>query len=122
MTRIDLGPAEVDLLRIRAGDRNQFNIKLTDSNGPVNLSDSVIEAQARLTPVDSAIAVSAVIEMIDAVGGHFKMSWPGDDVRTALAVEVSWEGVWDLQMTETGEEPQTLVAGKFTIESDVTRE
>jgi hypothetical protein len=120
MTVIDVGPAKMDLLRIRAGDRNLFNVKLSDSGGPVNLTDSTIEAQARLTAIDPDIAVSAVIAVIDATGGQFEMRWPGEDVRTALAGAEKWEGVWDLQVYDTGEEPQTLVAGVFTIEADVT--
>ena len=120
MTVIDVGPAKMDLLRIRAGDRNLFNVQLTDSNGPVNLTDSTIEAQARRSTTDPEIAVSAVIAIIDHNQGRFEMRWPGEDVRTALAGAEEWEGVWDLQVFETGEEPQTLVAGIFTMEADVT--
>ena len=121
MTVIDVGPAKLDLLRIRAGDRNAFNVKLTDSNGIVNLTDKVIEAQARIRPTDPAIAVSAVITMTDVAQGEFEMRWPGEDVRDVLAGADTWSGVWDLQITEPGQDPQTLVAGAFTIESDVTR-
>ena len=121
MTVIDVGPAKMDLLRIRAGDRNQFNVTLTDSNGPVDLTNKTIEAQARVTPIDSAIAISAAISIIDPAAGKFEMSWPGDEVRTALAGAATWDGVWDLQIQDTGEDPVTLVAGIFTIESDVTR-
>lgn len=121
MTVIDVGPAKLDLLRIRAGDRNAFTVRLTDSNGVVNLSDKTIEAQARLTPTDTTIAVSAVISIIDATQGLFEMRWPGEDVRTVLDSSDKWSGVWDLQMAEGSEDPQTLVAGAFTIESDVTR-
>ena len=120
MTSIDVGPAKMDLLRIRAGDRNLFNVKLSDSGGPVNLTDSTIEAQARKTAIDPEIAVSAVIAVVDASQGQFEMRWPGEDVRDVLAGAEEWEGVWDLQVYEPGEDPQTLVAGKFTIEADVT--
>jgi len=121
MSVIDVGPAKMDLLRIRAGDKNLFNVKLTDSSGPINLTDSVLEAQARKTPTDAAIAVSAVISVIDATQGRFEMRWPGEAVRTALAGAEKWSGVWDLQISNAGEDPVTLVAGVFTIESDVTR-
>jgi hypothetical protein len=122
MTVIDVGPAKLDLLRIRAGDRNAFNIKLTDSNGIVNLSDKTIEAQARLTPTEpDPPAVSAIINMTDPAQGEFELRWPGDAIRDVLGSADSWTGVWDLQLTETGQDPQTLVAGAFTIESDVTR-
>lgn len=121
MTVIDVGPAKLDLLRVRAGDRNKFNVQLTDSRGPVNLTNTTIEAQARVTPVDTEIAVTAAITMIDATQGRFQLSWPGEDVRAILNGSDSWKGVWDLQMTPDGEDPQTLVAGQFTVESDVTR-
>jgi len=121
MTVIDVGPAKMDLLRIRAGDKNLFNVKLTDSSGPLNLTDSVIAAQARKTAVDPTIAVSAVIAVTNATQGTFEMRWPGEDVRDVLNGSETWNGVWDLQIGEAGEDPVTLVAGVFTIESDVTR-
>jgi hypothetical protein len=122
MTVIDAGPVKMDLLRIRAGDRNQFNVKLSNTSGPINITDFVIAAQARLTPTDATIAVAAVITITSATAGEFKMEWPGDDVSTLLAGGETWKGVWDLQVTEPGDTfPQTLMAGVFTAESDVTR-
>jgi hypothetical protein len=122
MAVIDAGPVKMDLLRIRAGDRNLFTIKLSNNSGPIDITDFVIEAQVRTEPTDGVIAISAVIAIVDAAQGQFSMRWPGDDVRDLLAGADTWEGVWDLQVTESvGEDPQTLLAGLFTAESDVTR-
>jgi hypothetical protein len=121
MTVIDVGPVKMDLLRIRAGDRNLFTVKLTDSAGAIDITDFVIEAQARVTPTEPTVAVAATITLVDAAQGTFEMRWPGEDVRDVLAGSETWEGVWDLQVTEPGEDPHTLMAGLFTIESDVTR-
>jgi hypothetical protein len=120
MAVIDVGPPKVDLLRIRAGDRNLITVTLTQNGQPFDLSGLTVEAQARLTPNDSTIAVEAVINILNAEEGQFEMRWPGDDVRTLLDNQKGWFGVWDLQVGN-GFDPQTLMAGIFTIEPDVTR-
>jgi hypothetical protein len=117
---IDIGPPKVDLLRIRAGDRNLFTLKLTTKGLPFDLTGLTVEAQARLTPLDPAIAVTAVINVLDAEQGLLEMRWPGEDVRALLADNSNWNGVWDLQVGN-GSDPQTLMAGVFTVEPDVTR-
>lgn len=121
MSAIDVGPAKLDLLRIRAGDRNLFNIKLTSNDQPVDLTGLTIEAQARVTPVTPEIALTAVITVVDAPQGELEMRWPGDDVQVLLNGANNWSGVWDLQIGDGSEDPQTLVAGVFTVEPDVTR-
>jgi baseplate upper protein BppU len=121
MAAIDVGPPKVDLLRIRAGDRNLFSIKLTQNDQPFDLTGLTIKAQARLTPVDTTIALTAVITVVDALEGHFEMRWPGDAVQTLLAGANEWSGVWDLEIDSASEDPQTLMAGVFTVEPDVTR-
>jgi len=120
MATVDIGPPKVDLLRIRAGDRNLFTMKLTQNDQPFDLTGLTIEAQARSTPIDTVIAVTAVITVIDAEQGHFEMRWPGNEVRALVADKVAWNGVWDLQVGN-GSDPQTLMAGVFTVEPDVTR-
>lgn len=121
VSAIDVGPAKLDLLRIRAGDRNLFNIKLTSNDQPVDLTGLTIEAQARVTPVTPEIALTAVITVVDAPQGELEMRWPGDDVQVLLNGANNWSGVWDLQIGDGSEDPQTLVAGVFTVEPDVTR-
>lgn len=120
MATIDIGPPKVDLLRVRAGDRNLFNIRLTQDGQPFDLTGMIVEAQARATPMDSVIALTAVITVIDPLEGLFEMRWPGEDVQTLLADKSAWNGVWDLQVGN-GSDPQTLMAGVLTIEPDVTR-
>ena len=121
MAVIDVAPPKVDLLHIRAGDRNLLNIKLTQDGGPFDLTGAIIEAQARVTAIDANVALTAVISMIDPVQGLFEMRWPGDEVQTLLNGASEWKGVWDLQVTIGAADPQTLMAGAFTAETDVTR-
>jgi hypothetical protein len=121
MAAIDVGPPKVDLLRIRAGDRNLFTIKLTQNDAPFNLTGMTIKAQARLTPIDPTVALTALITVIDALQGHFEMRWPGEDVQTLLAGANQWSGVWDLEIDSGAADPQTLMAGVLTVEPDVTR-
>lgn len=122
MTKIDLGPPRVDLLRIRAGDRNKINVKLTQAGEPIDVSEWVLEAQARLTAISAdPPALIAVVTIVDGPEGLIEIRWPGDDVRTLLGSEAKWSGVWDLQRDNDEEDPDTLMAGKFTAEEDVTR-
>ncbi len=121
MAAIDIGPPTVDLLRVRAGDRNLFKVKLVQDGSPIDLTGLTIEAQARVTALAAVIAVSALITVTDEAEGEFDMSWPGDDVRTLLGTKSGWTGVWDLQISSGSSDPQTLMAGAFTVEPDVTR-
>ena len=121
MAAIDVGPPKVDLLRIRAGDRNLFKMKLVQNGSPIDLTDLTIEAQVRSVPLAETIALSASITVTDAAEGEFEMRWLGEDVRTLLANKSGWTGVWDLEISSDGLDIQTLMAGIFTIEPDVTR-
>jgi hypothetical protein len=122
MTKIDLGPPQVDLLRVRAGDRNVINLKLKHGLTAVDVTGWVLEAQARHTAISpDPPALTAVVTVVDGPGGIFEIRWPGDDVRTLLAGLDEWKGVWDLQRNNDPNDPETLMAGKFTAEEDVTR-
>lgn len=118
---VSLAPANLDMLGVRAGDRNLVQLTFLAGGLPLDLTGATIEAQARLTPTDAAAAVTGEIDVTDAAAGQLDLRWPGDDVRTLLGAEESWSGVWDLQSTMPGEDPVTLVAGRFTAAMDVTR-
>jgi hypothetical protein len=120
MATIDVGPPKVDLLRVRAGDRNLFTIRLTQDGQPFPLTGMIIEAQARVTPTTPEIALTAVCTILDAPNGLFEIRWPGADVQALLNGANLWSGVWDLQVGN-GSDPQTLMSGVFTAEADVTR-
>jgi hypothetical protein len=80
MVTLTIGPAVLDLAGIRAGDRNLIDLTLTANGVPVNLTGTVVESQARLTPTDP-VALSAVVTMVNAAAGHLTIRWPGEDVR-----------------------------------------
>lgn len=122
MTVIDVGPAKVDLLRIRAGDRNLLKIAVTSNGGAMDLTGMTAEAQARLSPnAPDPPALTAVVTITDEFNGLLELRWPGAEVENVLAGADKWTGVWDLQLINPGEDPLTLVAGAFSIEPDVTR-
>jgi hypothetical protein len=121
-TTLTLGPAAVNLVGVRAGDRNLFGIALVEGETPVDLTGLTATAQARKSATDpDPAALTAVVEVIDAPGGRLTVRWPGAAVTAVLAGAATWAGVWDLQIGSTGADPVTLVAGTFTAETDVTR-
>ena len=119
---VPLGPVPVDLKGVRAGDRNQFTASISISGAPADLTGYTITAQARKKSTDQgAPAISAVVEVLDAPNGLILVRWPGADVTTLLGTSAAWAGVWDLQVATGGQEPVTILAGKFAAEQDVTR-
>jgi len=117
---VPLGPACVDITGVRAGDRNLMAVTLTTAGQPFDLTGLVVSAQARLNPLATE-AISAVVDVVDAVAGRVMLYWPGDEVTAMLAGKTSWKGVWDLQVSQTGADPVTFAAGKFSAVMDVTR-
>ena len=120
MATVNLSPAPTDLVGIRAGDRNLITFTVKSGGVAMDLTGKSVEAQARLTPNDSAV-LAAVVTITDAVNGKGTLRWPGDAVRTLLAGAATWAGVWDMQMTTTGQDPVTITAGTFGAVMDVTR-
>ena len=120
VTAISLAPPKLDLAGIRAGDRNQIQMTLTTGGVPVDLTGVLLTAQARET-VGTEVALTAVCTVTDPTHGVFTMRWPGNAVRDLVAGAPSWTGVWDLQMG-TEDTAQTILAGSFTADNDVTRD
>lgn len=122
MVTVPLGPAPVDLTGVRAGDRNQFAVHLTMGTSNVDLTGYTLTASARKKATDQgAPALDGVVDVITANQGRIVVHWPGADVATLLGTSAKWTGVWDLQAVQAGQEPVTLLAGKFEAEWDVTR-
>ena len=119
-TMIPLGPAPVDIRGVRAGDQNQFVMTITSAGAPVDLTGMEVTASARVKPLD-ADSVDAVIELLDAAAGKISIAWPGEAVRDWMGAKATVNGVWDLQIANTGSDPITVVAGSFGAEMDVTR-
>lgn len=120
MSVVMLGPATVDIVGVRAGDQNLIELTLTTNGAPMNITGMVVQAQARLTST-SPDALSAVITVTDAARGVLEVRWPGADVTALLGTKSSWNGVWDMQVGNPGNDPVTVAAGRFVAEMDVTR-
>lgn len=120
MPTLTLGPAPLDLSGVRAGDRNLISVVLLVDGNPLDITGTTVTSQVRKTPVDP-VALDAEVTVVDAVDGQLTVRWPGDDIRTLLAGQPQWVGVWDLQVQWPGEDPITMVAGRFTASMDVTR-
>lgn len=116
-----LGPAQANLSGVRAGDRNQFHIIITQQGAPLDLTGLSPRAQVRAKATDETSTTEAVIAVVDAPAGHLLVSWPGDAIRTLLAGKATFKGVWDLQLASNGSDPQTVLAGTFQADMDVTR-
>lgn len=122
MASLQMGPAQVDLLGVRAGDRNVVTLELTTGGSPWNLTGAVLSAQARKVATDAEFALEATVTPLDETVGHYQLEWDGEAVRTLLGADTGWEGVWDLQVIEATQTlAETVAAGKLTCEQDVTR-
>lgn len=117
---VDLTPVPVDLLGVRAGDTNAIPFTLREDGALMNLTGAVVTAQARKTPTDAEVLSAVVIVNADPATGQLVTTWDGELVRTLLAGQNAWTGVWDMQVTK-GAVVKTVAAGKFTLVMDVTR-
>lgn len=119
---IHAGPGKLDLTGIRAGDRNEFAVTLHHGDVGIDLTGYDVQAQARKQASDQDPAVTAVCTITDPPQGQLTMTWPGEDVAALMpGTLIAWCGVWDMQITPSGGVPQTVIAGRFKAEMDVTR-
>jgi hypothetical protein len=121
---VSLSPAQLDVTGVRAGDRNLLTIVVKTGGVPMNLTGRTITSQVRARPTDAdPPALDAVVAIVDAVAGKLTIRWPGPDVAALLGESASYQGSWDLQVSDTvaGADPITVAAGRWTAEIDVTR-
>lgn len=121
MASVKLGPTQLDLSGIRAGDINQINFALTRNGLPVNLTNYTIAAEVRKTAVDTVVMITATTQVIDPEQGTFYIAFDGEDVRAALGGAASVKGVWDLELSSGTGAALTIAAGSFEAVMDVTR-
>lgn len=93
---------------------------------PIDLTDHVIAAQARVSAKDQVVAATAIITNpvgYDITIGEFAVSWDEAELRALVdaATGDRWIGVWDLQITKPDGSVRTRVRGIFTAILDVTR-
>lgn len=122
MAVLDMTPAVLDIVGVRAGDSNTRSFKLSADGQPWDLTGMTVTAQARKKHTDpDPPALTAAITMTGAALGEFLLSWPGDQVTALLGAATAWAGVWDLQVRSGSDLPVTVLAGKFQCAADVTR-
>lgn len=121
--RIDLGPSRLDLRGIPAGDDVAIALSFKDSDGiGQDTSGATLNAQVRSSATDDEVQITAQVSAIDASNGEWSVLFSGTDTRTVLGDQSSWSGVWDLEITLSGQaNPRTVLGGRFQIETDVTR-
>jgi hypothetical protein len=119
---VDVNPAPVDLVGVRAGDDTSLVVLIHNAGTPIDLTGCTVSAQARKTASDPLPAITAACTVTDAPGGQALVTWDGTDVSGLMPTPaVSWDGVWDLQLADTGGVIRTVAAGKFGAVMDVTR-
>jgi hypothetical protein len=124
MSKIDLSPSKLDLRGVPAGDDIAIVVRFKDSDGnPQDTSGATLSAQVRASAVADDIELSASVSAItDGSDGEWSVLFSGTDTRTVLGTANTWTGVWDLEITLSGQSnPRTVLGGRFQIESDVTR-
>lgn len=120
MVAINLGPAQVDLAGVRAGDRNLFNVTVKSGGSALNLTGYTVKAAAKVAATD-VDDLDAVCTITNAPGGVVAVRWPGAAVRTWLGTNAVQKGKWDLQLDDgSGGDPWTVISGEFSAELDIT--
>lgn len=108
-------PEPVDLVIYR-GDSGRFRVTVTDPAGaPLDVSGATWESQMRPnqdSTTQQTFTVTPVVGDPSSVDVIL-------DAATSAAIDFT-AGVWDLQMTMTGE-VQTLLGGRVTVTKDVSR-
>ena len=122
MATVVLGPGQLDVAGIRAGDVNVIQVEVINhvDQSPVPLDGYTLTSQVRSAVTDVDPLMAAVVTILDAPNGVVLVQWDGETVRAVLGDKARVSGVWDLQM-EIGGQVVTIVAGSWTAEMDVTR-
>lgn len=103
-------------LKVYAGD--DYTCMFTFNNGagnPMDVSGFVFQSQIRSYPQASTVLASFDVDQTSSATGIIVLRL--DKIVTATLKD----GVWDFQQTDSGGIVRTLVAGKITVEPEVTR-
>lgn len=124
--KVKLVPATIDV-DLYAGDGEAVEIACVDAAGlAVDVSDRTWSAQWRPTPASADVeAIALTVDAAAAATGIVVVHFSAATTRAQMAQSGSLagvaHGVWDLQGTVTGADPQTLARGQTTTILDVTR-
>jgi hypothetical protein len=107
--------------RIYAGDTQPEVLEFIADGVPWDMTGCTLSAEARETVSSETVALTATCEEVSARIGQWRIVWPGDEARTVLAGAKSWQGVYDVQVTQPGGAVVTVIRGTLTVMMDVTR-
>lgn len=119
-TQISLLPSELNLA-LYAGDGVALRLGITDtSQQPLALSGEVT-AQIRKSRTEPVSSADWAADLSEGDDGFVTIRLTGEQTAALVLGTESFTGVWDVQWQADGEEPITLIQGKITCQSDVTR-
>jgi hypothetical protein len=104
------------------GDRIVKVVQFLSDGDPWDLTGATVESHVRNTWSSPTFVMEAQVTEIDAPQGIFMLEYDGEDARSLVQGDYSWEGVYDVQVTEAGQtRPETVRRGTFTLLPDATR-
>ena len=109
-------------LELYAGDGVAVSITSKDPDGSPWPFDGAWASQVKAKRTDDEVLASWTIDLSQQSAGVIVLSLSGEQTAALIPSGKSkFVGVWDLQYTANGAEPQTLLQGKVTCDADVTR-
>jgi hypothetical protein len=108
---------------IRRGETFVFEVKVSDENGDaVDLTGATLDMHARTSRESDTIVIDfdslGALSFVDASIGHMQVALTA--AQTA-ALEAPHKLVYDLKVTKSSGDVSFYLAGKLTIEPQVTR-
>jgi hypothetical protein len=111
---VDLRPGKLNIKSTR-GDTVALPITISEAGAPADLTGRTYLCQIRRTKPGDVI-VEVDVDTTDAATGELVLRI--DDADTE---PLSGDYVWDLEQS-IGDNPRTILAGKWNFDPDVTRE
>lgn len=107
-------PGVVDLCVYR-GDSGRVRVRITDANGPVDVSAATWDCDFRATADDTNVLCSPTVEPVVGETNAVDVVITPDQSELLDA-----DAVWDLEMT-LGGQVTTVLTGKVLVTKDVSR-
>lgn len=108
-------PTQAADLEVYAGDRYTWRFRLSDADGPLDLSDWSWRAMWRVRDTDRTVVELVVDDSQSNTG------WVSIIVSPAASAKMSVNGVWDLEGTLIDGDVRTWLRGRTIGTQDVTR-
>jgi hypothetical protein len=104
------------------GDRIWRRVQFLQDGDPWDLTGATVESQVRAAWSAASPLMTATVAPVSEAEGTFDIEFDGEDGRSAVTGDDDWKGVYDIQVTESGQTlPETIERGVFTLQPDATR-